>query len=224
MAESSTLPVTLLNTVRLIGLRLCCVAISKLEYLLLCKGTSSNHSRCVPDSVSGGVDVVCNQSIMSSFSSPEARTTFRASTCGIVCRAGVSGVLFALFGYALATQFNDESSVLYWILFYFALASLSAAVVTYTVAPTRISPRARFVCKQVAMGMCGWAAVLSITTGLRLRNVEGGGETEGGDNDHATAREEILNELSGALLGFLTGLWYLFEFSYPVVDDDELDN
>ena len=74
------------------------------------------------------------------------------------------------------------------------------------------------------MGMCGWAAVLSITTGLRLRNVEGGGETEGGDNDHATAREEILNELSGALLGFLTGLWYLFEFSYPVVDDDELDN
>lgn len=124
--------------------------------------------------------------------------------CCFIAQLIISSLFFATFVYSSVVQQNDLNGI-QWILFYAIHAMIP---VMYMMQITCCFPEKIIYGVAVAMGI--WSMVYLIISAVNLSQTAPGGEKVGtGDDDNRTLYDELLFELFGSILTFVSVIYHV---------------
>lgn len=117
------------------------------------------------------------------------------------------GIVFTiLFVISASLEFNDVSLVFMWATFYIIQAILAIIGLIRLLCCKGMLTMPILI---VSLAMLLWSLVLIGLAAADFSKAVPGGETQGGDTDNRTNKEEIGYELGGAILGTLSTIYHI---------------
>jgi hypothetical protein len=132
-----------------------------------------------------------------------------SKVCNYICMA-ISAFLFILFVASSVVQDNDTGgSAIVYLLFY-ALHAIVAGL--YLLSTCLCTQRCAKGVIALGVGMFVWSVVFVIISSVQVSKLTPADDIveEGGDNPHATKKEEIAYEIAGAALGMCSTMYHIF--------------